>query len=1114
MNSSDCLRGSLTAIVLLLLFRTSLPAASEYSIRIGGEDVRFVSQPQMGYVVKVRNTDQDRSQTAAVLKQFGVRRPHVIGGRKSIGYSIVLNSTGDSRSTGAMDLLKKRDHVSYAAPLFEYAGWTVAIIPEILVFLDHKSDLAELSRICQQSDFTITEIVKLGDKSYCLVTLDAHNCEEVFNATDQLNNVRGVKFAKPNITFQPQPCGLTSPSEPNDEYFSQQWHLNNTGQSGGSPDADISAQEAWGVTSGDPRIVVAILDTGVEVNHPDLIESVVEGYDFFDDDYDPRPSLESLENAHGTACAGLVAACKDNGIGVSGVAPECKIMPVRMFSYDANGVPHFANELDFAKAIKWAAEHGADILSNSWNCPGLDIIREAIIEVTEPGGIGRSGKGCVFLAGSGNVNASVRYPGRFPEAISVGATDHRDDRFSYSCYGARLDIMAPSGLMGGNGNVWTTDITGDEGRNNRDPNIVDYTDRFGGTSAACPIAAGVSALILSVDPNLNSGQVRRVLIGSAKDLGEPGWDKYYGYGRVDASAAVMMADNPPLPLYVDDNAPDDPAPGDPCVSDPLEDGSLEHPCDSLQECIDRSLPGDTILVMDGIYTGPGNREIDFLGKALLIRSLGGPERCVIDCQHLTRGFHFYGALGRNSLLEGLTIANGNSQSGGGIRCEFSAWPTIKNCVFKGNSAENGGGMHLSSCDPLLISCIFAENTALERGGGVYSDRGPETFYNCTFIGNSAEDSGGAVYTENHAHTLYRCTFIDNSSSNSGGAIYNYDDDVALRECDFVGNSANVGGAVQSTRGSVLAINCQFTWNTARSYGGALYIINGSRNLVLQDCTVAFNSAALAGHGGHGGGIYCFHDVVMKRCTIKLNSADFGGGIKHQDGRLDLSNSELVGNSAKSGGGIFYRGHCTGVVANCNFLGNRSAESATVEGDIDEVVFVSSILRNGGSELSGDGLSQVNVSYCNVQGGWAGNGNIDSDPCFIEAGYWDHNDTPMDANDDSWIDGDHHLLPTSPCIDTGDPNYTGDRFVLDLYAGPRLLGNQIDMGADEYASKESCNIDATGRVDFKDYAVLSACWQCLECSELNTWCEGRDFDRDGEVTILEMFMLFENWLWLP
>ncbi|MHC4477289.1 MAG: S8 family serine peptidase, partial [Planctomycetota bacterium] len=201
--------------------------------------------------------------------------------------------------------------------------------------------------------------------------------------------------------------------------------------------------------------------------------------------------------------------------------------------------------------------NGADILNNSWGSltTPWPIVHSGIIDVTKSGGIGRNGKGCVVLFATGNHSDFVRYPARYPEVIAVGAADHNNLRCSYSNYGPELDIVAPSAWqvteedwMSSNarGALWTTDITGVAGYSEwnsvfgLDPEMLDYTGVMSGTSGSTPIVAGVAALILSVEPNLTNEEVRHLLCRSTKDLGDPGWDEYYGHGRVDARAAVEL----------------------------------------------------------------------------------------------------------------------------------------------------------------------------------------------------------------------------------------------------------------------------------------------------------------------------------------------------------------------------------------------------------------------------------------------------------------------------------------------------------------------------------------------------------------------------------------------
>jgi len=329
--------------------------------------------------------------------------------------------------------------------------------------------------------------------------------------------------------------------DPNDEFFSKQWHLSNTGQSGGIAGADINALAAWEISTGDPNIVIAVIDSGVDPSHPDLINNLVSGYDFVEGDDMPDPSLFHPLDAHGTLIAGIVAAQGNNGMGVVGVAPKCKIMPIRIHSARRG----LLWEDDLAEALRWAALHGADVISNSWGFPlASDVIHAAVKDVTSPGGIGRAGKGCVVVWAVDFSGRPIRSSSQeaYEEVIAVGAVDHNDVRWNFSDYGPELDLMAPSSKSDGEGSVWTTDIIGAPGVSlfNDDPNLLDYTGQAGGTSMCAPMVAGVAALILSVDPNLSNEEVRRYLLNSARDLGDPGRDDYYGWGCVDAGAALGL----------------------------------------------------------------------------------------------------------------------------------------------------------------------------------------------------------------------------------------------------------------------------------------------------------------------------------------------------------------------------------------------------------------------------------------------------------------------------------------------------------------------------------------------------------------------------------------------
>jgi parallel beta-helix repeat protein/predicted outer membrane repeat protein len=196
--------------------------------------------------------------------------------------------------------------------------------------------------------------------------------------------------------------------------------------------------------------------------------------------------------------------------------------------------------------------------------------------------------------------------------------------------------------------------------------------------------------------------------------------------------------------HVDDDAVGDPASGNPAISDPLEDGTVAHPFDSIQEAINTAIGGDTVIVADGTYRGNGNRDIDFKGKTIHLRSVNGPWNCIIDSQYLGRGFHFHRGENADSILDGFTITKGY-MNGGGIRCEDHSSPTIINCILAGNSAvyDGGGGISITNSNPTLTNCIIRNNSA-GFGGGILCFNSAPLINNCNITYNNTGIYGGGI----------------------------------------------------------------------------------------------------------------------------------------------------------------------------------------------------------------------------------------------------------------------------------------------------------------------------------------------------------------------------------
>jgi len=363
--------------------------------------------------------------------------------------------------------------------------------------------------------------------------LQFKNGTDLSSAMKKLSELDEIEMVEPNYLAH----GTTVPTDP---LYTQQWALNNTGQAVsvngplvGTPGVDINAEAAWDLQTGSEDVVVCILDTGVDTEHPEFAGRIVPGYDFQFDDDDPNPIPGEVNGAHGTCCAGIVGASGNNGIGVAGIAWETKIMPVKVL-YEGTG----AWEV-IASGITWAADNGADILSMSIGGPSYSSTLETSVDYA-------FGLGCTLLASAGNWNLDLSttpsYPASFANTICIGALSPCGERTSpTSCdgetwwgsnYGTALDFMAP-----GTRN-YTTDIAGSDGY---DPG--DYNPYFNGTSSACPHAAGIAALMLAENPSLSNVQIRNKMQMSCVDIYNPGKDNESGWGRIDAYEAVLNATN-------------------------------------------------------------------------------------------------------------------------------------------------------------------------------------------------------------------------------------------------------------------------------------------------------------------------------------------------------------------------------------------------------------------------------------------------------------------------------------------------------------------------------------------------------------------------------------------
>jgi parallel beta-helix repeat protein len=290
---------------------------------------------------------------------------------------------------------------------------------------------------------------------------------------------------------------------PNDPYWVNQW----------GPQK-IKADFAWNTTKGNSTIIVAVIDTGIDYTHPDLAANYVPlGYDWVNNDSYPLDDF-----GHGTHCAGIIAAQLNNSLGIAGLA-QVKIMAEKALDSNGGG---YSDQL--ANAIYDAVNKGAKILSCSWGSASpSSVIHDAILYAVS--------HGVLVLAAAGNSGSNTpSYPGAYEETVAVSATDSADNPATFTTYGDWVDVAAP-GV-----DILSTMPTYHVTMNNYGYGM-NYS-YMSGTSMACPMAAGVAALILSRFPNWTATQVRSNLEYTADDLGALGFDQYYGHGRINAQNAV------------------------------------------------------------------------------------------------------------------------------------------------------------------------------------------------------------------------------------------------------------------------------------------------------------------------------------------------------------------------------------------------------------------------------------------------------------------------------------------------------------------------------------------------------------------------------------------------
>ena len=395
-------------------------------------------------------------------------------------FSETPSATESAVSTGNIDLTET------ATPTQSEVIISSQITRRILVKISANARLINvMSRM--EPYGTVTESSELAKLDAFILDMPDNNFDE---RLVELGNISGVGYVEPDYPVQ------ALDTIPNDPSFPAQYGL-----------TAIRAPQGWDVSTGSPAVTIAILDSGVDMSHPEMVGKVVQGYDFVNNDNNPQDDY-----GHGTHVAGIAAARGNNGLGIAGVSWGAQIMPVKVLNSFGQG--SFSN---VAAGIIWATDHSAQIINMSLGGSNYSQILQDAVDYA-------ARRNVLLVASSGNTNSNfILYPARLPQVIAVAATNANNQHASFSNYGAEIDIAAPGD------NILSLWLGGG------------YST-FSGTSMATAYVSGLAAVLLGYDNNART--VRQYVEATALDISAAGWDMYTGAGLIQMDAAIRRALSP------------------------------------------------------------------------------------------------------------------------------------------------------------------------------------------------------------------------------------------------------------------------------------------------------------------------------------------------------------------------------------------------------------------------------------------------------------------------------------------------------------------------------------------------------------------------------------------
>lgn len=418
------------------------------------------------------------------------------------------------------DLAAGDNEIEFVSPVFldPDAGGRLIVTPVLLVGFAN-GITTERRREALESVAAVARAVRpeVMDPASSYLKIPLPGMRDAFSVLDAARALAShpdVLFAEPDMIFEGAGALV-----PNDPLFSSLWGLRNTGQSGGQVDFDMDADEAWDITTGSSSVKVLIIDTGVQQDHPDINQ--LPGRDFTSESAsNPFGGPVNQWDRHGTPVAGAVSASMNNGIDTVGIAPGVKSVSARCFISSNSSGSWTGNYSWTADALNWAAAEGVRVTNNSNGYGGTSAAVALAYENTKAGGM-------VHFASAGNDAVSnLGYPANLDTVNGVAASNRFGSRASFSQWGTGLAFTAPGE------SILLPDRTGAAGYS------AGNTSSMNGTSFSSPYTAGVAALIVSVKPEVTPSEIETVMRQTCVDMGTAGYDTNYGWGHVNAGAAV------------------------------------------------------------------------------------------------------------------------------------------------------------------------------------------------------------------------------------------------------------------------------------------------------------------------------------------------------------------------------------------------------------------------------------------------------------------------------------------------------------------------------------------------------------------------------------------------